>query len=574
MTKKRRSNNLQVGLSVSAKRAAAGDVEDCLAELEQLQNAGLAPAGAAVAVNAASLPAVKRSKLVHLEASPASSDNTKINANLLWDVTLTKPRLTKDAMERTQAWNNSLHLWITQGTYTPGLLPSFETEVARHFQVEKLSKYLLETCRGLKMPAFERWLLDAKLEEKQRAKDFAHAATDAILPNAQPNYKACQRLVEEMVESGLDQKVASKYMKELCRLATTAVTEVVSQSRRYAHKIPLHKGDKIELEKHDKIYSLLYASKRYKKPFCIRLAKTHYEKLHQMFLHTHNHHSQASNKLPSVLRGKALHAFHYIIMTVLLRYSSLSGGQLLLEMRGGGMQGAIHGQVFEVLRKSFSEGPMLECFASPLNAYLPSFGSAFPEIDWHFGSVGDFAQQTVSSGCCEANPPFTPGIMHAMAEQIEECLAEANRKHKTLTFAVIVPTVPDDVTKAACAKRFAATPFRRMTASASCRHHLVLAAREHGYIAGAQHLKTTRYKYSIFDTSLIMLQSDESLKVPLPDGFEERIREAFQSRHLSEVGKLKKQDISLTESMNDDESTGNASATDSPDDDSDNDGKG
>ena len=538
MTKKRRRDhrdtNLQLGLT--ANRAGAGDVEDCLAELEQLSGLDQVVPSAPPPLDVA--PSAKRRKIVQETKVVAAAESIEATSeDALWDPKLTKPCLAKDAMERITAWNSSLNLWITKGTYTPGLLPSFETEVARHFQVEKLSKHLLQT--GLKMPAFERWLLDARMEERERQE--AYSTTDAILPNAQPGYKACQRLTEELVESGIEQKEATKIVKELCRRTATAIAEVASQRRRYAHKIPLHKGDKIELEKHDKIYSLLYASKNYKKPFCIRLAKSHYEKLQQMFLYTHNH-SQLTSKLgTSVLRGKALHAFHYIIMTVLLRYSSLSGGQLLLEMRGGGMQGAIHGLVFQVLRDCFADGPMLECFASPLNAYLPAFGSAFPGIDFHFGSVGDFTQQTISHGCCEANPPFTPGIMNAMVERIEHCLAEAARTRKALTFAVIVPTVPEQMNNAACAKRFAATPFRRMTESPSCRKHIVLAAREHGYIAGAQHLKTTRYKYSIFETSVILLQSEASRKVALPEDFEERIREAFQSRHLSEARGPKKQ---------------------------------
>lgn len=547
MPKKRRRNDgdtLHLSLSVNSSNAPGySDMEGCLAELEQLcglDQVVLPP----VPQSEAYSPNKKKNKTspaTNLSENELNKDDNKLK---LWDPTITKPRFPKESLERIESWNTALNLWITRGTYTPGLLPSFETEVARHFQVEKLSKYLLETCKGLKMPTFERWLLDSKMEERSRdntADLDNHATSDAILSNRVQHYfQASQRLIEEMVEAKLSHKEATKVVKELCRRTHAAVAEVSAQSRRYAHKIPLQKGDRIELEKHDQIYSLLYNSKKYKKPFCIRLAKTHYYKLQQMFWHVHG---QATTRIirSSSTSGatKALHAFHYIIMTVLLRYSSLSGGQLLLEMRGGGMQGAIHGQVFQELRESFPSGPLLECFASPLNAYVPTFCSAFPDIDWHFGSVGDFMSHLITSGCCEANPPFTPGLMSAMVQRIEYCLAEADRKKTALTITVIVPTVQDTLTDAACAKRFAATPFRRMVASPSCRMHIVLSAREHGYIAGAQHLKTKRYKYSIFETSVIVLQSQASRQQAVSDGFEQRIRDAFRSLHLIEAAESK-----------------------------------
>jgi hypothetical protein len=156
-------------------------------------------------------------------------------------------------------------------------------------------------------------------------------------------------------------------------------------------------------------------------------------------------------------------------------------------------------------------------------------------LDWHFGSVGDFTSHLITSGVCEANPPFTPGLIQAMVDRIEFCLSQADRLGKSLTFVVVVPTVPNDVTHAACAKRMAAPGFQRMTGSASCRLHIILGARQHGYIAGAQHLKTKRYKYSLFETSVILLQSEAARKQPLPDQLEERIRESFQSLHLTEA---------------------------------------
>ena len=64
---------------------------------------------------------------------------------------------------------------------------------------------------------------------------------------------------------------------------------------------------------------------------------------------------------------------------MLLRYKAL---------HGHGFQAAIGKPVWQVLRARMDVG--CECFASPLNAYLPSYGSAFADVDAPFGSRGSF----------------------------------------------------------------------------------------------------------------------------------------------------------------------------------------
>ena len=86
-------------------------------------------------------------------------------------------------------------------------------------------------------------------------------------------------------------------------------------------------GKKVFLEKNDKdeLWSLTYRHKKLKKPFIIKINASHYNKL--MAMHTRSTNDDVS-----------LHAFHFILFCTLLRYSSLSGGQLLQDLRGGGMQ--------------------------------------------------------------------------------------------------------------------------------------------------------------------------------------------------------------------------------------------
>ena len=64
---------------------------------------------------------------------------------------------------------------------------------------------------------------------------------------------------------------------------------------------------------------------------------------------------------------------------LLVRYESLGGA---------GMQAALNGQAFDVLKTCF--GVAAECFASPLNCRFEGFCSAFPDIDMLFGGRGDF----------------------------------------------------------------------------------------------------------------------------------------------------------------------------------------
>lgn len=379
-------------------------------------------------------------------------------------------------------------------------------------------------------------LIDSKLEERHHHVAFS----DPVLSGSVVlEFESSQRLVEEIRETGTPRVDAKKIVQDLCRRTNTAVNEIAQQHNLHAGRTPLKKGDRIDLEGHEPVYTLVYHRKKWKKPFCIKLNSSHYDKLREMFTRVHG------NGLRFTESGKPTkltHAFHLLLMVLLIRYSSLSGGQLLLDLRGGGMQGAVHGQVFSVLRQMFADEPLLECFGSPLNAYLPSFGSAFPvDLDWHFGSIGSFLEETILEGCCEANPPFSPGMMSAMYARIEFNLAQADDREAELTFVVIVPNAGDAKdSQRAAAKRFGGISLQKMMTSSRCRLHILLPAKEHGYVEGAQHMRPTRYKESLYDTSVILLQSKQAQRRELNKAlFEAKIREAFASRHRDEVERRK-----------------------------------
>ena len=78
----------------------------------------------------------------------------------------------------------------------------------------------------------------------------------------------------------------------------------------------------------------------------------------------------------------------------------------------------------------------MECFASPLNCYYPRFCSAFSDTDTPFGSLGSFFEFRPDEGSYEANPPFVPEVIEAMAMHMESLLDSTT---KPLNFVIIVP---------------------------------------------------------------------------------------------------------------------------------------
>lgn len=437
-------------------------------------------------------------------------------------------------------WNKLADIWLKTGTYNTALLPPIEVEVARHFKVQALSSFLLESCETIKIPAFERWLLDSRL-------DSTSTFVDPVLSAANYTSPASQRLIEEIMESGttLNRKRVTRIVRDLCDRSVVAVRELTDMtSQQHTTTGPFRKGDRMDLEKptasNNKstvLWTLVFHRKRWKKPFCARIRPDHYHKLHTLFFRIHRQLPEKQQQHP-----RLMHLFHLILLILLTRYSSLAGGQLLMDMRGGGMQGAIHTAAFGVLERYFAGDAVMfyEGFGSPMNCTWSSFGSAFAQdLDWHFGALGNFLQLQFRRGVVEANPPFSPGLMERMADHIDECLA---RTTESLTFVVIVPDAGDPShSDRAVVKKFGGQSLTKMLTSRFRRHHILLRAKEHGYVEGAQYMRSTRYKESLYDTSVVILQSKAAEQEFDLDGLEAELRSAFASRHREEVESRKKQ---------------------------------
>jgi phosphorylated CTD-interacting factor 1 len=183
-------------------------------------------------------------------------------------------------------------------------------------------------------------------------------------------------------------------------------------------------------------------------------------------------------------------AFREALFSLLLRYDSLGGA---------GFQAALNGNAFSVLRRRF--GVQFECFASPLNCRWDTFCSAFPDTDAPFGSLGSFFDvfppppALCPEGCFEANPPFVPNLVAAMAKRMNEVIAHATRAGRALAFVVVVPDSQGHDLPA-----LTSSPFLRKALHADNRRHV--------YLEGAQHKRARHHRASTCDTAIYFLQSD------------------------------------------------------------------
>lgn len=346
-------------------------------------------------------------------------------------------------------WKGTQNDIITKHQSSEFYLPSLQIELARHKHIGELSQFLLSKCPKLRMPTFERWLIDSKMEERLKRKQIEemnmkvqmeqgamanlsshqmkkekkwkqrlkrkrlqmksslerHMTTsgmrtlndyDLVIPTmADVDDEATKRLVEEITLSSdgdneKNEKISPlNICRELCQQACEStrhvqnlshhlggqihVNEYISPGKKHASntigKIQLKIdnegkavdggiGDKEEssFKRHKEesassscIYSLSYSRKSKKggtdmKPFIVKINSQHYTKLRDMFNHIHSDERKLFVPLPVVTSkgstntSPATKVFNHLVFCMLVRYSSLSGGQQLLDLRGGGMQ--------------------------------------------------------------------------------------------------------------------------------------------------------------------------------------------------------------------------------------------
>ena len=200
--------------------------------------------------------------------------------------------------------------------------------------------------------------------------------------------------------------------------------------------------------------------------------------------------------------------FYEDVFCLLVRYAALEGK---------GWQAAVPRPVFPALHTHF--GVVAECFASPLNAHLPSYCSLFRDVDASFGSLGSFFSFHPTEGSFEVNPPFVQQLMVVATDRMEALLRAATGP---MSYAVVVPAWTSD------------PHFPRLLTSPYCTGHVVVAAADHAYCDGHQHESslasgTHLYRPAPFDTAVFFLQNEAGrARWPLTAAAEADLRRAFQ----------------------------------------------
>ena len=189
-------------------------------------------------------------------------------------------------------------------------------------------------------------------------------------------------------------------------------------------------------------------------------------------------------------QGRDDQVFLRRLWSMCARYDTISGA---------GYQAALPEAGFEVLREKF--GVSHECYASPLNHCLPSFGSAFLDTDHWFGSKGSFLEQRPLQGSFEANPPFLEEVMATMAFHVLGLIERAEQARLPLCIVCIWPGWDD-------------TPaYDLLLTSRFMRQLVVFEKEDHSYKEGLQHRVTSNvYRKSRARSFVFWMQSTEATK--------------------------------------------------------------
>ena len=209
--------------------------------------------------------------------------------------------------------------------------------------------------------------------------------------------------------------------------------------------------------------------------------------------------------------GSILRCFEEDLFSLLARYSVLEGY---------GWQAAVAQPVLAAMNKHF--GVSVECFSSPLNSYMPTFCSLFPDTDAQFGSLGSFFDFNPLEGSFEANPPFVMPLMIKMVKHIEQLLSAATGP---MSFAVVVPAWEDDA------------HWPLLVGSAFTTGSFTVLAADHSYCDGGQHENSLAEKYrpAPFNTAVFFLQNKFGSELwPLTPASEGALRSAFAAARASE----------------------------------------
>ena len=146
------------------------------------------------------------------------------------------------------------------------------------------------------------------------------------------------------------------------------------------------------------------------------------------------------NKFDNEIIDKLVIEYIYIVY---MRYYIISSGN---------NQSSILPSLKKILKDNL--GIKIELFSSVLNSSMTNFGSLFYDIEWVFGSLGNYFNMNIISGYYEMNPPYDNCLINNMFNKILNDITNAQNNKKQLLFFIILSNsyfkkneLPNDIHK-------------------------------------------------------------------------------------------------------------------------------
>lgn len=359
-----------------------------------------------------------------------------------------------------------------------------------------LGEWLQEFDIRLHPSVFEFEWVQAHIDEVRRQRQ-AKGSLDAgfeddVLPSnglADKLSAADEALVKQFVSAGCTTADAERAVWDLHEKALGFKQELHDQARGFD---PMKHIGVVDLRVMNERFYHLVLNKR-----ALKISAPHYNKLRSLWMKHRSKHA-------------AMGLLNDDVFCLLARTLALSGG--------GSQTAAFHAgvapKVIAVMDAHFGK-PVIECFASPLNAQHNRFCSLSLDIDYKFGSLGSFFHFTPKRGVYFAHPPSLLHLVNATWAHINQCLQAAGSKKK-LTFVLLIQALPDSTSSEFLTRQFD------------------LAPSTYSFFNGHQHRKDLENLFhapNAHQSTVFFLQTPTAAKKqPITDTFIEDLISAFSSK--------------------------------------------
>lgn len=388
-------------------------------------------------------------------------------------------------------------------------------EATRGAALRRLRLSLGEATRALQLRVplvggFERWHFGWLLA----ATTSGESVKEPLLPLGASTATAGAALAAELESAGAVASAAAEVAAQLSRSAQREAEALVAARQRALAGSGGRDGPTIELTVAEGgLAKLTWPGAEAP----LKLGAEHLSKLRAMHARVRAaaEHAGGSSAGDSSDDGEL--RFRHDLARLLLRYKALGGS---------GFQAALGGAAHSALRDGFGCG--LECFASPLNARSAPFCSGFLDVDAPFGSLGSFLDFSPTEGSFEANPPFAPALVVAMAAHMQRLLRRAERNARPLLFAVVVGS------SSAMKASEAWAALQRLATGDFGRAQWVVPLQHHGYTEGHAHISKDgardATKMSSCETTVFLLASSAAAaRWPVTPDKEAALRAAMRA---------------------------------------------